>query len=54
MKFFSIVKADLFKPLTSKYKKTFLECLLIIYRTCRDESFVFDYLSASKIHVHLK
>ena len=37
MNFFSIVKADLFKPLTSKYKETFLECLLIIYRTYRDE-----------------
>ena len=37
MKFFSIVKPDLFKPLTSKYKETFLDCLLIIYRTYRDE-----------------
>lgn len=37
MNFFSIVKPDLFKPLTSKYKETFLDCLLIIYRTYRDE-----------------
>lgn len=37
MKFYQVVHPDLFKPLTSKYKETFLDCLLIIYKTYRNE-----------------
>ena len=37
MDFFQIINKDLFKPLTSKYKETILDCLLIIYRCYKDE-----------------
>ncbi len=37
MEFFQIINRDLFKPLTSKYRETLLDCLLIIYRSYKDE-----------------
>jgi len=37
MKLFSILSDDFFKPLTSKYKETYVDCLEIIYETYRTE-----------------
>lgn len=34
---FAIIPADFFKPLTSKYKTTYIECLMLIYNTYKSE-----------------
>lgn len=38
MNLFQVVPNDFFKPLTSKYKETYMDCLVIIYHTYRSES----------------
>ncbi|NTW71343.1 MAG: hypothetical protein HGA49_03785 [Eubacteriaceae bacterium] len=37
MNLFQIIPQDLFKPLTSKYKETYLDCLQLIYNTYKTE-----------------
>lgn len=37
MHLFQVVPDDFFKPLTSKYKSTYVDCLLLIYNTYRAE-----------------
>jgi hypothetical protein len=37
MNLFDIVAQDLLKPLTSKYKETYIACLMLIYNTYRTE-----------------
>lgn len=37
MNLFNIIPDDFFKPLTSKYKTTYIDCLLLIYNTYRSE-----------------
>lgn len=37
MNLFDIVAKDLFKPLTSKHKETYMACLMLIYNTYRTE-----------------
>lgn len=37
MNLFDIVAKELFKPLTSKYKETYIACLMLIYNTYRTE-----------------
>lgn len=39
MNLFQIVPADFFKPLTSKYKTTYIDCLRLIYNTYKTELF---------------
>lgn len=37
MNLFQIVPEDFFKPLTSKYKTTYIDCLRLIYNTYKTE-----------------
>ena len=37
MALFNILPEDFFKPLTSKYKTTYIDCLLLIYEACQSE-----------------
>ena len=34
---FNIIPDDFFKPLTSKYKSTYIDCLRLIYNTYKSE-----------------